>query len=83
MSTGEQKILTGRTLGDFVVKEKIGEGGFGAVFRAEQPMLGREVVIKILHALSSAGVKKRIVRIMDGDRAERAATIAQNISFEQ
>src|SRR5256885_15690731 len=42
--------ISGRTLGDFVVKERIGEGGFGAVYRAEQPALGREAVIKVLHA---------------------------------
>ncbi len=41
--------LTGRTLGDFVVRHRIGEGGFGAVYRAEQPLLGREAVIKVLH----------------------------------
>jgi serine/threonine-protein kinase len=37
-------------LGDFVVKEMIGQGGFGAVYRAEQALLGREAVIKVLHA---------------------------------
>src|SRR5262249_57732071 len=41
--------LTGRTLGDFVVRHRIGEGGFGEVYRAEQPLLGREAVIKVLH----------------------------------
>src|SRR5215207_2784115 len=41
--------LTGRTLGDFVVRDKLGEGGFGAVYRAEQPLLQREAVIKVLH----------------------------------
>src|SRR5690349_17649717 len=41
--------LSGRTLGDFVVRHKIGEGGFGAVYQAEQPLLGREAVIKVLH----------------------------------
>ena len=41
--------LAGRTLGDFVVKELIGQGGFGAVYRAEQPLLAREAVIKVLH----------------------------------
>src|SRR5262249_4943139 len=45
----EPADLTGRTLGDFVVREPIGEGGFGAVYRAEQPVLGREAVIKVLH----------------------------------
>jgi hypothetical protein len=38
--------LSGRTLGDFVLREKIGEGGWGAVYRSEQPLLKREVVVK-------------------------------------
>jgi WD40 repeat protein/serine/threonine protein kinase len=42
--------ILGRTLGDFLVKEKLGEGGFGAVYKATQLTLAREVVIKILHA---------------------------------
>jgi len=41
--------IVGRTLGDFVVRERIGEGGFGAVYRADQPPLGRDAVIKVLH----------------------------------
>ena len=41
--------LSGRTLGEFVLRERIGEGGFGAVYRCEQPLLGREAVIKVLH----------------------------------
>lgn len=31
-------------------RERIGEGGFGAVYRCEQPLLGREAVIKVLHS---------------------------------
>src|SRR5262245_22709949 len=42
--------LTNRTLGDFTVGEKLGEGGYGVVYRAEQRTLGREAVIKVLHA---------------------------------
>jgi serine/threonine-protein kinase len=38
-----------RKLGDFVLRELIGEGGFAAVYRCEQPLLGREAVIKVLH----------------------------------
>lgn len=41
--------LINRTLGDFLVKEKLGEGGFGAVYRATQITLDREAVIKVLH----------------------------------
>src|SRR2546430_15503157 len=40
--------LCGRVLGEFVLRERIGEGGFGAVYRCEQPLLGREAVIKVL-----------------------------------
>ncbi len=39
----------GRSFKDFVIKEKLGEGGFGAVYRAEQVTLGREAVVKLLH----------------------------------
>src|SRR5262252_8293561 len=46
----EARSLTGRTLGDFTVQHKIGEGGHGVVYRAEQRTLGREAVIKVLHA---------------------------------
>src|SRR5206468_3046758 len=45
----ERDELTGKTLGEFVLRQRIGEGGFGAVYRAEQPLLGREAVVKILH----------------------------------
>src|SRR5678816_4234168 len=41
--------LVGRALGEFVVREPLSSGGFGAVYRAEQPALAREAVIKVLH----------------------------------
>jgi len=46
---GEREDLSGRTLGEFVLRERIDEGGFGAVYRCEQPLLGREAVVKVLH----------------------------------
>jgi WD40 repeat protein len=56
--------LVGRRLGDFVVRDKIGEGGFGAVYRAEQESLGREAVIKVLHThlRSAADITGRFLR---------------------
>jgi WD40 repeat protein/serine/threonine protein kinase len=40
--------LSGRTLGEFVLQEEIGQGGYGAVYRAAQPLLKRDVVVKVL-----------------------------------
>ena len=41
--------LIGRTLsGKYVVKDRIGRGGFGAVYRAVQEPVGREVAIKVI-----------------------------------
>ncbi|HEY2903815.1 MAG TPA: serine/threonine-protein kinase, partial [Polyangia bacterium] len=42
--------MIGRTLNNrYIVEAKIGEGGFGAVFRGKQIATGREVALKILH----------------------------------
>lgn len=40
---------SGRKLGDFVLREQIGGGGWGAVCRCEQPLLKRDVVVTVLH----------------------------------
>jgi serine/threonine-protein kinase len=40
--------LIGRSLGKFTIVEKLGRGGSGEVFRAEQAQLGRSAVIKVL-----------------------------------
>ena len=47
--TESDALLRGRQLGDFVLRECIGEGAFAAVYRCEQPLLGREAVVKVLH----------------------------------
>src|SRR5664279_1677938 len=46
--------LLGRRLGEFELREKIGEGGFGAIYRAEQVGLQRQAVVKILRARFAA-----------------------------
>src|SRR6188768_2618070 len=60
----EAAALVGRTFGEFVVREPLGSGGFGMVFRAEQPALAREAVIKVLHTrlLGSETVVQRFLR---------------------
>ncbi|HET9622470.1 MAG TPA: serine/threonine-protein kinase, partial [Kofleriaceae bacterium] len=46
---GNSEDLCGRTVGEFILREKIDAGGFGDVYRCEQPLLGREAVVKVLH----------------------------------
>jgi uncharacterized protein YceH (UPF0502 family) len=42
--------MIGRSIIDqFVVKAKLGEGGMGGVYLADQPMIGRTAVIKVIH----------------------------------
>jgi WD40 repeat protein/serine/threonine protein kinase len=49
MSDGPIADLAGRKLGDFVLREQIGEGGCAVVYRCEQPQLRRSAVVKVLH----------------------------------
>jgi serine/threonine-protein kinase len=44
----------GAKVGEYVVERKIGEGGFGAVFKAEHPVIGKKVAIKVLARQYSA-----------------------------
>jgi serine/threonine-protein kinase len=44
----------GQQVGEYVVDEKIGEGGFGTVFRATHPIIGKQVAIKVLARQYSA-----------------------------
>src|SRR5690606_27119133 len=37
-----------RQLGEFVLRERVASGGQGEIYRAEQPALGRDAIVKIL-----------------------------------
>jgi serine/threonine-protein kinase len=47
---GPDTDLTGKTLGDFQVLRRLGQGGMGQVYLAEQLSLKRKVALKILKA---------------------------------
>jgi len=64
MSGSEGPGLVGRALGEFIVREPLSAGGFGTVYRAEQPALAREAVVKVLHRrlLGSDTMVQRFLR---------------------
>ena len=42
-------LLPGQTVGEYRVEGKLGEGGFGAVYRAVHPLIGKTAAIKVLN----------------------------------
>src|SRR3989442_6559368 len=52
----------GSRVGRYVVRAKIGRGGMGAVWRAEDIELSRPVALKRLHAGAAHGDRARLLR---------------------
>ncbi len=46
--TIDPDLASGQVVGEYVVDGKLGQGGFGAVFRAAHPLIGKVVAIKVL-----------------------------------
>src|SRR5260221_5803768 len=46
----EATLVRGTEIGEYVVEERVGVGGFGEVYRAKHPVIGRAVAIKVLFA---------------------------------
>jgi len=44
----QRDILIGSMVGGYMVRRRIGAGGMGIVYEAEQPQIGRKVAVKIL-----------------------------------
>ena len=42
-------IDVGVSVGNYIVKSKLGEGGMGIVWLAEHPLIGKRVAIKVIH----------------------------------
>jgi WD40 repeat protein/tRNA A-37 threonylcarbamoyl transferase component Bud32 len=64
MTTDEHEVLSGRTLGEFFLLDRLDEGGAGAVYRARQDGLARPAVVKVLHqrAPSTDASLQRLLR---------------------
>jgi len=70
-----EDAMIGRSIiGQFEVKAKLGEGGMGSVYLADQPTVGRTAVIKVIHPWLSKdpGISARF------DAEARAAARLQN-----
>jgi len=65
--------MIGRTLGHYEIVEKLGEGGMGAVYRARDTTLGRDVALKLLPEFV-AGDREKVARL------EREARLLASLS---
>src|SRR3954466_9518675 len=52
--TSESPSLSGHMAGEYRLRRKLGEGGFGAVYAAEHPLLKRRAAVKVLHRAAGA-----------------------------
>src|SRR5256885_4443332 len=48
-SAARTSLARGDTVAGYVIGERIGAGGFGEVYEARHPVIGKDVAIKVLH----------------------------------
>jgi eukaryotic-like serine/threonine-protein kinase len=54
VGSNDADLAPGTAVGEYVIEDKIGAGGFGTVFRAGHPLIGKQVAIKVLSRAYSA-----------------------------
>ena len=54
LPTAEPELSPGELIGEYQIDGKIGQGGFGTVYKAVHPLIGKQVAIKVLARKFSA-----------------------------
>jgi serine/threonine protein kinase len=82
---GLRDLRRGDTVGEYVIEGKIGNGTFGDVYRAIQPLIGKQVAIKVLSQKYSAdpGVVSRFIAEARAVNQIRHRNIIDIFSFGQ
>src|SRR5688572_6950467 len=65
---GDAGLVAGDVVGEYTIIAKIGEGGFGMVFSAVHPVIGKQVAIKVLNRMFS-GDREMVSRFVAEARA--------------
>jgi serine/threonine-protein kinase len=50
-------LVPGEPVGEYVIVQRLGEGGFGAVYEATHPIIGKRAAVKVLYARYSSNVE--------------------------
>ena len=64
-------LLIGQTIGNYLVTQKLGEGGMGSVYLAEHPQIGKKVALKVLHSEFSANEEVDRALLQRGQGGQR------------
>src|SRR5450631_3098647 len=77
--------IIGRMAGEYRLRRKLGEGGFGAVYEAEHPVLARRAAVKVLHQVAGRDSEAVLRFISEAKAANqiRSRHIVDVFSFGQ
>jgi len=85
IGSGDRELADGDVVGEYLVKHQVGKGGFGTVYLASHPVIGKQVAIKVLSRRYSAdeGVVRRFVDEARAVNQIRHRNIIDIFSFGQ